>query len=49
MRHTTHQPDSAGGFGYRLIHSIAITLYSTLEGTKSFHRSTLTPIFAIIE
>ncbi|MBU6169140.1 MAG: hypothetical protein KGQ86_08870 [Bacteroidetes bacterium] len=31
MRHTTHQSDSIGGFGYRLIHSIAITLDSPLK------------------
>ena len=49
MRHTTHQSDSIGGFGYRFIHSIAITLYSPFKGTKSFHRSTLAPTFAIIE
>jgi hypothetical protein len=49
MRHTTHQADSMGGFGYGLIHSIAITLDSTLEVTKFFHRSTLAPTFATVE
>jgi hypothetical protein len=49
MRHTTHQSDSMGGFGYGLIHSIAITLNSTLEGAKSFHKTTLAPTFAIVE
>jgi hypothetical protein len=48
MRHTTHQPDSMGGFGYGLIHSITITLDSTLEATKFFQRSTLAPTFAIV-